>query len=99
MTVYALIELEVTDMGGMRPYIEAVAGTIATHGGKYLVSAGSTEVVEGNLGEYPVKVVLQFASMAAAKGWYNCAEYQAILPHRTQNSKCNFVWVEGVAAS
>ena len=96
MTVYALIELEITNMDGMRPYLEAVPATIATHGGKYLVRAGSTEVAEGALGEYPVKVVLEFSSMAAAKGWYDSAEYQAILPHRTKNSKCNFVWAEGV---
>jgi len=96
MTVYALIELEITNMDGMGPYIQAVAGTVAAHGGKYLVQAGNTEVIEGSLGEYPVKVVLEFPSMAAAKGWYNSAEYQAILPHRTKNSKCNFIWAEGV---
>jgi uncharacterized protein (DUF1330 family) len=96
MTAYALVELEITNMDGMRPYIEAVPATISTHGGKYLISAGATEVAEGNIGEYPVKVVLEFPSMTAAKNWYNSAEYRAILPHRTKNSKCNFVWVEGV---
>jgi uncharacterized protein (DUF1330 family) len=96
MAVYALVELEVTNMDGMRPYIEGVAATIAAHGGKYLVSAGLTEVAEGGLGEYPVKVVLEFPSMATARGWYDSAEYQALLPHRTRNSKGNFVWVEGV---
>ena len=95
MTVYALIELEITKMDGMGPYLEAVSGTIAAHGGKYLVRAGTTEVVEGGLGEYPTKVVLEFPSMAAANGWYNSAEYQAILPHRTRNSRCNFIWAEG----
>lgn len=96
MTAYALIELEITNMDGMTPYLEAVAATVAAHGGKYLVRAGTTEVAEGALGQYPVKVVLEFPSMAAAKGWYDSAEYQAILPFRTENSKCNFVWAEGV---
>jgi len=95
MAAYALVELEVTNMEGMGPYMEAVSGTIAAHGGKYLVRAGNTEVAEGGIGEYPVKVILEFPSMAAAKGWYNSREYQAILPHRTKNSKCNFVWAEG----
>jgi uncharacterized protein (DUF1330 family) len=96
MAVYALVELEVTNMDGMQPYIEGVPGTIAAHGGKYLVSAGNTEVAEGGLGEYPLKVILEFPSMAAAKGWYNSDEYQAIRHHRTKNSKSNFIWVEGV---
>ena len=95
MAVYALVELQITSMDGMGPYVATVSDTITNHGGKYLVRAGNTEVVEGGLGEYPVKVVLEFPSMDAAKKWYNSAEYQAILPHRTANSKCNFIWAEG----
>jgi uncharacterized protein (DUF1330 family) len=95
MAVYALVELEISNMEGMAPYMEAVSGTVAAHGGKYLVRAGETEVAEGGLGEYPLKVILEFPSMAAAKGWYNSKEYQAIVPHRTKNSKCNFVWAKG----
>jgi uncharacterized protein (DUF1330 family) len=96
MSVYALVELEVTNREGMGPYMAAVSATIAAHGGKYLVRAGRTEVVEGGLGEYPVKVILEFPTLAAAKGWYDSREYQAILPHRMRNSECNFIWVEGV---
>ena len=96
MAVYGIVELEITNMDGMGPYMEAVPDTIAAHGGKYLARAGNTEVVEGGIGEYPLKVILEFPSMDAAKGWYSSEEYQAILPHRTANSKCNFVWVEGV---
>ena len=95
MAVYALIELEITSRDGMGPYLATVSDTITNHGGKYLVRGGNTEVVEGGLGEYPVKVILEFPSMEASKNWYNSAEYQAILPHRTANSKCNFVWAEG----
>jgi uncharacterized protein (DUF1330 family) len=95
VAVYALIELEITDMDGMGPYIAGVSDTISAHGGRYIVRAGATEVVEGGLGEFPTKVVLEFPSMAAAKGWYNSAEYQVILPHRRNSSKSNFVWVEG----
>ena len=96
MTVYALIELQITNLEGMGQYMQAVSGTIATHGGKYLVQAGKTELIEGDQGEYPLKVILEFPSMAAAKGWYNSPEYQEILPHRIQNSKGNFIWAEGV---
>lgn len=95
MVAYALIELEVTNIDGMGPYLAAVSDTIASHGGRYLVRGGNTEVVEGGLGQYPVKVILEFPSMSAANGWYNSSEYQEILHHRTENSKCNFVWAEG----
>ena len=71
-----------------------MSDTIAKHGGKYLVRGGQTEVVEGSTGEYPIKVVLQFPSMAAGKTWYNSPEYQVNLPHRLENSEGNFIWVE-----
>lgn len=96
MPAYAIIELEITNMGAMKPYFEKVSDTIAAHGGKYLVRAGVTEIVEGGPGQYPVKVVLEFPSMAAAKIWYSSPEYQAILPFRLDNAKGNFIWAEGV---
>jgi uncharacterized protein (DUF1330 family) len=102
MTAYAIVELEITNVDEMGPYMGAVGGTIAAHGGKYLVRpgldqiAGNAEVAEGGPDEYPVKVILEFPSMAAAKGWYNSEEYQAILPCRRRNSKGKFLWVEGV---
>jgi uncharacterized protein (DUF1330 family) len=94
MAAYALIDLEVTDMEAMGPYMTAVSDTVTSHGGKYLVRGGATEVVEGEPG-YPLKVVLEFPSMQAAKQWYGSAEYQAILPGRLASAKGNFVWVEG----
>jgi uncharacterized protein (DUF1330 family) len=95
LAAYALIELEITNMEGIAPYMASVADTVAGHGGKYLVRAGRTEVAEGALGAYPTKVVLEFPSMEAARAWYDSPEYQAILPHRLANAKGNFVWVEG----
>ena len=50
----------------------------------------------GGSGEYPLKVILEFPSVAAGKGWYDSDEYQAILPFRRRNSKGNLIWVEGV---
>ena len=89
MVVYALIELKIKNMGGMNPYLAALSDTIAGQGGIYLVRAGG-------LGEHPVKVILEFPSIEAAKNWYNSAEYQAIRPHRAANSQANFIWAEGV---
>ncbi len=96
MTAYALCELEVSDLQAMQPYLDGVAKTIATHGGKYLVAGQSPEVVEGGPGQFPVKVVLEFPSLDAFKTWYGSAEYQAILPYRQANSRSNFYVMDGV---
>ena len=96
MTAYALCELEVGDLQAMQPYLDGVAETITSHGGRYLVSGQSSEVIEGGPGEYPVKVVLEFPSVEAFKTWYASAEYQAILPYRQRNSRSSFYVMEGV---
>ena len=96
MAAYAMVEISVADQQGMGPYREKVADTVAAHGGKYLILAGATEVLEGNIGQHPAKVLLEFPSMDAARGWYESAEYQAILPARLQSSEANFLLVEGV---
>ncbi len=96
MAVYALVELKVTDRAAMAPYIDAVEATITAHGGRFLVRAGATEVVEGDIGPYPVKVVVEFPSLDVARGWYASQEYQAILPDRLNNATGNFIWAQGV---
>ena len=102
MTVFAIVELQITNLSAMAPYMLAVPETIAAHGGTYLVRptpdqiAGNAELAEGGPDDYPVKVIIEFPNMAAGQRWYDSAEYQAILPYRTGNSAGKFVWVEGV---
>ena len=64
---------------------EAVGATLAQYGGRFLVRAGATELIEG--GPDPKRIViLEFADAAAFKRWYNSPEYQKILPNRFENS-------------
>ncbi len=95
MSAYVLVELSVTDREKMMPYIEAVDATVTNHGGKYLVRSPDAEVVEGNIGQHPMKVLLEFPNMAKVKEWYASPEYQAIIPARTDNSTGNMLFVEG----
>ena len=44
MSAYFVVELEIANMDGMRPYGEAVGATIALYGGRYLARAGATEL-------------------------------------------------------
>jgi uncharacterized protein (DUF1330 family) len=96
MSAYALVEVTVTNPEAMSEYRDKVPGTVEAHGGKYLVLSETAKVLEGGLGEHPVKVVLEFPSMQAAQGWYDSPEYQAIIPNRMANSSGNFLLVDGV---
>jgi uncharacterized protein (DUF1330 family) len=81
MGAYVIVELTVEDPEGYERYKPLAEESIARHGGAYRVRGGRIEPVEGE----PVAdrvVVLEFPDMAAARRWYESAEYQAALPLR-----------------
>jgi uncharacterized protein (DUF1330 family) len=91
-----VVELEITNSDAMEPYRAVVGATITQYGGRFLVRAGATELIEG--GPEPKRIViLEFADTAAFKRWYNSPEYQKILPGRLDNSTARGVVVEGVS--
>lgn len=92
---YMVVHLEVHDPEMFEKYREKVPGTIAQYGGRYLVRGGAMETMEGD--ELPSRtVVLEFASVDAAKTWYNSPEYQEIIGLRLDASKGHAQIVEGI---
>ncbi|MFG1498436.1 DUF1330 domain-containing protein [Saccharospirillum sp. HFRX-1] len=72
-------------------YLEQVEATVAPFGGKWLAQ-GPADVVEGS---WPGSVVLmEFPSRKAANDWYQSADYQAILPLRTNNAISDIVLID-----
>ena len=47
MSAYFIVELEITNSAAMEPYRSAVGATITQYGGRFLVRAGATELIEG----------------------------------------------------
>jgi uncharacterized protein (DUF1330 family) len=94
MPAYFIAEVEVTNAGGYEPYRALAGASIAQHGGRFVVRGGKAELIEG--GPEPQRVVvIEFADAAAARRWYNSAEYQAALPIRLANSRGRAFIVEG----
>jgi uncharacterized protein (DUF1330 family) len=63
MSTYFVVELEITNPAAMQPYRDAVSATVEQYGGRYLVLAGATELIEG--GPEPKRIViLEFADTA-----------------------------------
>ena len=91
---YLVAELEITNAGGYQAYREKVPATIAAYGGRYVVRAGDATLLEGTGGPGRL-VVLEFDSPERALAWYNSPEYQAILPHRLNNSTGRAIVVAG----
>jgi len=96
MTAYFVVELEITNWDGMKPYRDAVDATLAQYGGRFLARGGSSELIEG--GPKPKRIViLEFVDKAAFRRWYDSPEYQRILPNRFDNSNARSFVVEGVS--
>ena len=77
MAYYLLIEAEVLDADRYAVYREAVTPVIAHYGGRFLVRGGEVELFEG---EYNGRrrVVIEFDSKEAARGFWDSPEYAPV---------------------
>lgn len=94
---YVIGQITVANPEGYTYYASRVPATIEAAGGHYLVRGGHTTHLEGQP-QGDRQVVLEFPSRAAAEAWYHGQAYQAILPHRLQNSSGSLLLVDGYEA-
>jgi uncharacterized protein (DUF1330 family) len=68
--------------------------TVLSHGGRFLVRGGDSDVLEG---EWPTRriVVMEFPDADAARAWWTSEAYEAIKPLRRGASETNIILVEG----
>lgn len=93
MASYLVTTYTITNPEGYKAYAAAVGPTIVSHGGKILVAGPGSVAIEGD--PKPVTVVLEFPTRDALQGWYDSAEYQAIIHLRTDNSEGSMVFADG----
>lgn len=95
MGALVIVDIEVVDPEKYEEYKRLASHSIATHGGRYLVRGGTSEVLDGEWQPRRL-VVLEFASFDAAKAWRHSPEYAAAKQVREQCARSNMVVVEGV---
>jgi uncharacterized protein (DUF1330 family) len=94
---YVVGELTVKDMAGYRAYVDAAGPIISRYGGTFLVRGGQTVTVEGTP---PARIVIiEFASLEAAKKFENSPEYTAIAPMRRKAADSRLFLAEGTVAA
>ncbi|MGF1569191.1 MAG: DUF1330 domain-containing protein [Nodosilinea sp.] len=80
--VYLMASLAVQDFESyMATYGAPVLPMLLAAGGEILVGAPAVEVLEGDYSSNWT-VVVRFPSEQAARGWYDSAEYRALIPVR-----------------
>lgn len=95
MSALIIVDIEVTDPGPYEEYKRLASASIAAHGGRYLVRAGHSEVLDGDWTPRRL-VVLEFDSFEQAKAWRASPEYAEAKKVREHCARSNMVVVEGV---
>ncbi len=95
MSVYAVVNIRVTDPVRYEEYRSKVPATIASYGGRYLARGGAVEVLEGDWDPERL-VILEFESMGRLREWYDSPEYAPLKRLRDEAAATQFVVVEGL---
>ncbi|TCH99045.1 DUF1330 domain-containing protein [Roseococcus sp. SYP-B2431] len=94
MPAYAIAQLNDVQLGpDIADYLMRIDASLEPFQGRFLIHGAEPEVLEP--GWTGTIVVIAFPDMAAARGWYESAAYQAILPLRTRNSTSTAFLIEG----
>jgi uncharacterized protein (DUF1330 family) len=93
---YVIANVKVSDPDKYKQYAALTPQAIAAAGGEFVVRGGQTAVLEGNPDPNRV-VILKFASMDAAKAFYDSALYREARAARAgATSLFNMYVVEGI---
>lgn len=83
MAAYFIAQYKVENPGLYAEYQQGAGPTIAAHGAELVAFDVAAETIEGTPPGAQT-VILKFDSVAAAKGWYNSDEYQAVVGKRLE---------------
>jgi uncharacterized protein (DUF1330 family) len=94
MAAYIIADVQITDPEQYAKYRELSSAAFKIHGVEPLARGGKTERLEGR--EPGRIVVLKFASMDAARSFYDSDEYKKARNAREHAAVMNMLIVEGV---
>lgn len=95
MPAYVLAQGNVQDREKLNEYLAAAGATLAGVDVKVLVHSESPEVIEGEVTNTR-HVLMEFPDAAAAKAWYDSADYEAIRGLRIEGAPGTLVILEGL---
>jgi uncharacterized protein (DUF1330 family) len=95
MAAYVISEVEMLDETQGRRYRELAAGSIARHGGRYLVRGAAPVVAEGNWPANTRIVIVEFPTMERLQAWYTSAGYAEALAVRQTALNRRLLFVDG----
>ncbi len=94
MSAYVVVQIAIHDPVTYQRYKELAPPSIAAYGGRYMVRGGASEVLEGSW-QPPRLVVLEFATVALARAWWESPEYAPAKALRQQSAQTEMLLIEG----
>ena len=85
MAAYVIFELAPLDPVLMKSYLDGANASVKLFGGNLLAATGDVEPREGEWNPERIAII-EFPDMEKARGWYESAEYQEVLPMRLKES-------------
>ena len=85
MAAYFIAQYIVNDPALYAAYQAGAGPTIKASGGELMVFDTGAEIIEGTP-PGPQTVILKFEDKAAAKAWYDSADYQAVVGKRLEST-------------
>ena len=99
MAAYVISEVEMLDDSQGRRYRELAAGSIARHGGRYLVRGAVPVVAQGDWPANCRIIVVEFPRLERLRAWYAAAEYAEALAVRQTAVDRRLLFVDGAHIS
>ncbi|MGD9830326.1 MAG: DUF1330 domain-containing protein [Hyphomicrobiaceae bacterium] len=94
MPAYVITRIEVHDPAAFQAYIDASTATIRKFGGHHIARGATADVLEGDANRLR-NGIIQFATAADARAWYESADYQAVKKLRDGCATAHFYVLPG----
>ena len=95
MTVYIVARITISDRESYANYEQGFMPVFNLFDGKLLAVEESPHILEGDWA-CTRTVLAEFPDRDMALAWYNCPEYQAILPHRLRGAEADIAIINGL---
>lgn len=96
MPAYMIVTASIRDRDAfISGYGSAAGALVEKMGGKYLLRGPGAELLEGDFGDGASMVISEWPDKAAAKAFWNSAEYQDVKKLREGIADCQVLLIEG----
>jgi uncharacterized protein (DUF1330 family) len=95
MKHYFVAQIKINDPVEYEKYLDKFDDIFFKYKGEFLAIDESPTLLEGDW-NYTKSVLIKFNSKQDFEDWYYSEDYQKILKHRLNSSKCDTILIEGV---